>query len=127
MALPQPTGPLLISLERDCTLYGARRIVIECRGVSGWLFTYAPLIALCVSALALVASGLSLGWNIYRYVVLKPRLKVTFGIKSVLIEREKHFLSQVGPPLLQLQATNRAPGEVVCNGVAASDRLCIST
>ncbi len=40
--------------------------------MSGRLFTYAPLVALCVSILALSASFLSLGWNIYRDVVLKP-------------------------------------------------------
>lgn len=87
--------------------------------MSDWLVTYTPLIALCVSILALIASSLSLGWNIYRDVVLKPRLKVTFGIKSILVEREEHRLSQAGPPLLQLEATNHGPGEVVCSGAVA--------
>ena len=87
--------------------------------MSGWLFTYAPLVALCVSILALSASFLSLGWNIYRDVVLKPRLKVAFGIKSMLREGEEHRLSEMGPPLLILEITNHGPGEVVCSGAVA--------
>src|SRR5437870_9318660 len=87
--------------------------------MSEWLFTYAPLIALCVSILALIASSLSLGWNFYRDVVLKPRLKVAFGINTILRESEDHRLSQAGPPLLQLEATNHGPGEVVCQGTIA--------
>src|SRR6266550_1311719 len=87
--------------------------------MSGWLFTYAPLVALCVSILALSASFLSLGWNIYRDVVLKPRLKVAFGIKSMLREDEEYRLSQMGPPLLILEITNHGPGEVVCSGAVA--------
>jgi hypothetical protein len=78
--------------------------------MSGWLFTYAPLVALCVSILALSASFLSLGWSIYRDVVLKPRLKVAFGIKSMLREDEEHRLSEKGPPLLILEITNHGPG-----------------
>jgi hypothetical protein len=84
-----------------------------------WFLTYAPLIALCVSILALIASSLSLGWNIYRDVVLKPRLKIAFGIKTILREGEEHRISQVGPPLLELAATNHGPGEVVCSGAIA--------
>jgi hypothetical protein len=34
--------------------------------MSNWFFTYAALIALCVSILALIAGSASLGWNIYR-------------------------------------------------------------
>jgi hypothetical protein len=84
--------------------------------MSGWFFTYAPLIALCVSGLALIASLVSLGWNIYRDILLKPRLKVTFGISTALAQRENYRLVQVGAPMLRLEATNHGPGEVVCNG-----------
>ena len=87
--------------------------------MSGWLFTYAPVIALCVSIFALITGSLSLGWNIYRDVVLKPRLKVSFGIKSILVEGEQYRLSEAGPPFLALQATNHGPGEVVCIGAVA--------
>lgn len=83
--------------------------------MSSWLFTYAPLIALCVSAFALIASFVSLGWNIYRDILLKPRVKVTFGIKTALAQRENYRLVQVGAPMLRLEATNHGPGEVVCN------------
>ena len=83
------------------------------------LFRYAPLIALGVSILAFVLSAFSLGWNIYRDVILKPRLKVALGIKSLLVEREKHRLSELGAPFIELQATNHGPGEIVINGAVA--------
>ncbi len=89
------------------------------REMSEWLFTYASLTALSVSILALIASFLSLGWNIYRDVVLKPRLKVAFGINTILREGEEHRLSQAGPPFLQLEVTNHGPGELVCTGAIA--------
>lgn len=36
-----------------------------------------PLIAICISLGSLLVAGLSLGWNIYRDVVRKPRLHVS--------------------------------------------------
>jgi hypothetical protein len=87
--------------------------------MSEWLFTYAPLIALYISILALIASSLSLGWNVYRDVVLKPRLKVTFGVKAMLREGGDHRLEQAGPPVLWLEGTNHGPGEIVCSGAVA--------
>src|SRR6059036_3741600 len=84
--------------------------------MSDWLFTYAPFVALCVSILALIGSSVSLGWNIYRDVVLKPRLKVAFGIKSMVRENEEHRISEMGRPFLELKGTNHGPGEVVCSG-----------
>jgi len=87
--------------------------------MSHWLFTYAPLLALCASILALCASFFSLGWNIYRDVILKPRLKVAFGIKSLLRENEERRLSEMGPPMLFLEIVNHGPGEVVCSGAVA--------
>jgi hypothetical protein len=84
--------------------------------MSAWLSTYAPLI---VSILALGVSLFSLGWNIYRDVILKPRLKVAFGNKSMLREDEEHRLSEFGPPGLWLEVTNHGPGEVVCSHAVA--------
>lgn len=81
---------------------------------SEWLFTYAPIVALGVSLLALATSSLSLGWNIYRDVVLKPRLKVRFGIKSIVRPGDEHMPTQTSPPLLVVDATNHGPGDVVC-------------
>jgi hypothetical protein len=83
---------------------------------SDWLFTYAPLIALAVSMFALIASSLSLGWNVYRDVVLKPRLKVKFGIKYIVRPGDDETPTQTSPPLLELSGTNHGPGEVVCQG-----------
>jgi hypothetical protein len=74
-----------------------------------WLLNYAPVIALCISLLALIASGFTLGWNIYRDVVMKPKLLVDFGIKNIIDRSEvsKH-------PLLIISATNYGPGQVTC-------------
>ena len=42
-------------------------------------------IAIIVSSLSAVIAGLSLGWNIYRDVILRPRLKVKFAVKRLFI------------------------------------------
>jgi hypothetical protein len=70
------------------------------------LFTYGPL---GLSALAFFVSAFSLGWNIYRDVVMKPTLRVQFGVSQLLNED-----GPLGPPLLTLSATNYGPGQVTC-------------
>lgn len=84
-----------------------------------WLFVYAPLIALGLSFFAFIASFFSLGWNVYRDIVLKPRLRVEFGIKWIMQAGEDERLQQSGPPLLILSGINHGPGEVVCRGAVA--------
>lgn len=74
--------------------------------------TYLPLV---VSVLAFLVSLVSLGWNIYRDVVLKPRLKVTFGSKTLLPHQDDPRPWPTAP-FLELKATNHGPGEVVING-----------
>lgn len=39
-------------------------------------------LAVIVSSVSAVIAGLSLGWNVYRDVILKPRLKVRFAIRK---------------------------------------------
>ena len=82
------------------------------------LFRYAPLFALGVSILAFLVSGFSLGWNVYRDVILKPRVKVTFASKT-LIPHQDDPRPWPTAPFLELKATNHGPGEVVIDGAVA--------
>jgi hypothetical protein len=64
-------------------------------------------LALAISALAFLVSGLALGWNIFRDVILKPRFRVRFEVGQYFIAsapRDKHRL--------WLDAVNLGPGEV---------------
>jgi hypothetical protein len=68
-----------------------------------------------LSVVAIVLSAISLGWNIYRDVVLKPRIKVSAKVCALM---------QMGvntkPPIkLMVTAVNFGPGDVYCQGVIA--------
>ncbi len=67
------------------------------------------LTALGISFISLLIASLSLGWNIYRDVVLKPRVRAGFQVSNI-----------VGPGVptrtfLSLSAVNHGPGRVTCN------------
>ena len=66
-------------------------------------------LSLAISAFAFLVSGFSLGWNIYRDVILKARVRVSFELKQFLYasgpRKEKHRL--------WLSAVNIGPGEVI--------------
>ena len=78
-----------------------------------WILQFAPLMALCISLFALMASFLSLGWNIYRDVVMKPRLRVNLGIKQFT-----DGSGRLGPQQVVLTATNYGPGQIRCEMTA---------
>jgi hypothetical protein len=59
-----------------------------------------------ISALALVLSGISLGWNIFRDVVLKPRVKVSVDKAQI------HPGMGKGQTKLTIEAVNFGPGIV---------------
>ena len=67
--------------------------------------------SLYISVAALVVSVFSLGWNFYRDVILKPRLKVTAAV------------TRVGPTergwedFITVSAVNLGPGSIICNGI----------
>ena|SRR3981081_950809 len=73
------------------------------------LLEYAPLIALCISLLALLTSCFSLGWNVYRDVVMKPRLRV-----GVSVSRLIRGTGELGSPFVTVSATNYGPGQITC-------------
>ena len=53
-------------------------------------------LAIIVSSISVGIAGLSLGWNIYRDVVLKPRLKVKFAVRKLFtpgINQMSKFIS----------------------------------
>ena len=74
--------------------------------------------SLLISVIAIGLSGTSLGWNIYRDVVLKPRVKVKAGVRGLF------GLGEVGSrPLMKLLVTavNFGPGDVFCQAVVAKN------
>ena len=71
------------------------------------LLQYIPLAALVISILALLVSFANLGWNMYRELALRGRLRVTFGVKEV-------YHATFPKPLTKtmVSAVNIGPGEV---------------
>ena len=63
-------------------------------------------IAIFISALSLAMAGLSLGWNIYRDIVLKPRVRVTAIIGPIIAAGVKG----AGPTYICINAVNCGPG-----------------
>lgn len=71
-------------------------------------------IAVVVSIIALVLSGLSLGWNIYRDVVLRARVRVRVAVVSLVTPG-----GGSSPPerFIRLTVTNHGPGPVEITGI----------
>lgn len=64
-------------------------------------------IAIVVSVMSLSVAALSLGWNIYRDVVVKAKVKVTFGVRVII-----HASMPERPTFLNISLTNFGPGVV---------------
>lgn len=73
------------------------------------LIPFIPMFALGISILALVLSGTSLGWNIYRDVILKARVRVRFQISEIHHPTFSKALSRIC-----ITVTNFGPGKVKC-------------
>jgi hypothetical protein len=67
--------------------------------------------SLYISLAALVVSVFSLGWNFYRDVILKPRLRVTVAITNIITGAEAEG------PFINVSGVNHGPGSIICNGV----------
>jgi hypothetical protein len=63
-------------------------------------------LTIAISTLALALSFVSLGWNIYRDIVLKPRLRVKFGFSQLLYPN-----NSITAPFLELSVVNLGPGD----------------
>ncbi len=73
-------------------------------------------IAILISIASACIAAFSLGWNIYRDVILKARLKVTFSIKNIYMKG-----APPGPDYIGISATNHGPGPVILNTIALRD------
>lgn len=64
-------------------------------------------IAISISICSVFLSAISLGWNIYRDVILKAKVKATIGICQIV----QQGLSP-SPTVISTRATNHGPGPV---------------
>jgi hypothetical protein len=72
-----------------------------------WLLTHAPVIALFISLLGIIAK---VGWD-FHHRRMRPKLRVELGVKQI-------FGNGVSrPPMLIVSATNCGPGEIMCNSL----------
>jgi hypothetical protein len=64
-------------------------------------------IAIIISMGSLLVAGLSLGWTIYRDFAMKPRVKVSFGMRMLF-----HNALPKPVPKIVISVTNLGPGTV---------------
>src|SRR5206468_626278 len=82
---------------------------MQSRHLISWLTSSGPLLAVVLSFFAVLISAFSLGWNVYRDVILKPRLKVRLSWTRLL-----DTAGPRGSPFLQLSIVNHGPGDIIC-------------
>ena len=63
-------------------------------------------LAIIISLFSIVLAALSLGWNIYRDIILKPRVKVAVAAPITLVQEGNPH----SPKYLSIRATNFGPG-----------------
>lgn len=85
---------------------------------------------LVISVFAVILAGVSLGWNIYRDIIIKPRLKVDLSFATMIHHRDggnptivsnKGEISGINPFIL-LEAVNHGPGAIRCTTIMAIKR-----
>jgi len=64
-----------------------------------------------ISLGALIVSVFSLGWNFYRDVILKPRMRVRISISNI-VSSEK-----LEGTFVSIEGVNHGPGAIICNGI----------
>jgi hypothetical protein len=67
-------------------------------------------LAILISFLSLLVAALSIGWNIYRDVIMKARLRVNFKIALISHPTLPKPLERIN-----ITATNFGPGKIKCN------------
>lgn len=72
--------------------------------------------ALIISIFSFLVAALSLGWNIYRDVILKARVDVSFAIVMII-----HESLPDRPQYLNLKVTNFGPGVVTISTICARE------
>jgi len=73
-------------------------------------------IAIIISVFSLLVAAFSLGWNVYRDVLLKARIKVSIGIKNIYFDG-----APPSPEYIGISATNHGPGKVILNTIELRD------
>lgn len=71
-------------------------------------------LALIVSVVSALIASLALGWNIYRDVVMKPRLVVSVAVVTILHDSLPEL-----PRFVNLTAVNHGPGTVTISSIIA--------
>lgn len=69
------------------------------------------IIIIIISFGALSISVFSLGWNFYRDVILKARVKVTISISNV------YHGDDIRGPFVSIDVTNFGPGPITCDSI----------
>jgi hypothetical protein len=64
-------------------------------------------IALLISIFSVLVAAFSLGWNIYRDIILKAKVDVSFAVVTII-----HDTMPERPQFLNIKATNFGPGPV---------------
>jgi hypothetical protein len=79
------------------------------------------LVALLISGLSAAVASLSLGWNIYRDVLAKPRVNVRMGIRQVVEGSES-----VNGYVVWVRGINLGPGKVTLEIIVVRKRFRMS-
>jgi hypothetical protein len=73
-------------------------------------------IAIIISVFSVIFAAVSLGWNIYRDVILKPKVVVSFDKKNIIVANRGP-----SPDFIGIHAVNHGPGPVILNTVVLKD------
>lgn len=72
-------------------------------------------VALLISAISVLIALFALGWNIYRDVIIKPKVRVRFQLSVVVQEGD---IPEERKKTVSFFATNHGPGPVMIQGIA---------
>jgi hypothetical protein len=81
-------------------------------------FMSLALIALPISGLSVAVASLSLGWNIYRDVLAKPRVNVRMGIRLVV-----EYSESADSYVAWVRCVNIGPGKVTLELIVVRKRI----
>ena len=73
-------------------------------------------LAILISSCSAVVAAISLGWNVYRDVVLKPKVVVKFYVGRIFVAGYDNL-----PTYLILEATNHGPGNINLSMIRMKD------
>ncbi len=77
--------------------------------------------SLTLSIFSIGLACLALGWNIYRDIILKPRVQTTIGVYDLQLEDGCTIDARI-----EVRATNFGPGEIVIQNLVASRRRLLN-